>query len=198
MIKDIRGINDKTVEGKMLLAALAKITTESQIDKTPDEVLNQIADLCEQMYEPEWKKYMDLAVEVAGISSDTSRRIGCVIVKNNVTASGCNDFPWGVKDIPERREPPLKYKFTRHAEINALANFVAAGNDPNGATVYVIWFPCSTCALALAEFGIRKLVCMEPDWEEERYDFKTSRTILEEAGVQLQFVDYKYDTRVKH
>ena len=35
MITDLQQINTETEEGKMLMAALAKITTESQTDKTP-------------------------------------------------------------------------------------------------------------------------------------------------------------------
>ena len=35
MITDLQQINTDTEEGKMLMAALAKITTESQTDKTP-------------------------------------------------------------------------------------------------------------------------------------------------------------------
>jgi len=50
MIKDINEINTETEEGKLLIAALAKITTESQTDKTPYEVLKQVNDLKDQIY----------------------------------------------------------------------------------------------------------------------------------------------------
>lgn len=42
-------INKGTMEGRMLYAALAKITTESQTDKTPFEVMEQITCLMESM-----------------------------------------------------------------------------------------------------------------------------------------------------
>lgn len=42
MITNLNQINTKTEEGKMLLAAIAKITTESQTDKTHYEVLEQL------------------------------------------------------------------------------------------------------------------------------------------------------------
>tara|TARA_R110000823_G_scaffold301235_2_gene422142 strand:+ start:420 stop:545 length:126 start_codon:yes stop_codon:yes gene_type:complete len=38
-----------TEEGKMLMAALAKITTESQTDKTPCDVLEQLNELKDKM-----------------------------------------------------------------------------------------------------------------------------------------------------
>mgnify|MGYP003654335409 CR=1 FL=1 len=49
-MKDINEINTNTEEGQMLMAALAKITTESQTNKTPYEVLKQITKLKDQMY----------------------------------------------------------------------------------------------------------------------------------------------------
>ena len=45
MSNDINKINTSSEEGKLLLAAIAKITTESQRDKTPYEVLEQLDEL---------------------------------------------------------------------------------------------------------------------------------------------------------
>ena len=49
-MKDLNDINTETEEGKMLMAALAKITTESQTDKTPYKVLEQITKLKDEMH----------------------------------------------------------------------------------------------------------------------------------------------------
>ena len=49
MITNLKQINTETEEGKMLMAALAKITTESQTDKTPYEVLEQLNGLKDKM-----------------------------------------------------------------------------------------------------------------------------------------------------
>lgn len=48
-IKDINLIDTSTSEGKLLLAAVAKITTESQTDKTPNEVMEQLTELSAKM-----------------------------------------------------------------------------------------------------------------------------------------------------
>lgn len=48
-INDLNIINTSNSEGKLLLAAIAKITTESQTDKTPNEVLNQLEELSAKM-----------------------------------------------------------------------------------------------------------------------------------------------------
>tara|TARA_R110000851_G_scaffold141057_3_gene278648 strand:+ start:2257 stop:2472 length:216 start_codon:yes stop_codon:yes gene_type:complete len=44
-ISEIGHIDTSTKEGKYLFAAVAKITTESQTDKTPVEVLDQLTEL---------------------------------------------------------------------------------------------------------------------------------------------------------
>lgn len=49
-LKTLKQINLESIEGRYLLAAMAKITTESQTDKTPDEVLDQLTELQKHMY----------------------------------------------------------------------------------------------------------------------------------------------------
>lgn len=49
LITDLRDIDKTSKEGKYLFAAIAKITTESQTDKTPYEVLEQLHELALQM-----------------------------------------------------------------------------------------------------------------------------------------------------
>lgn len=51
MIQNLSAINTNTPEGRFLMAAIAKITTESQTDKTPDEVVGQLSELVDRMYE---------------------------------------------------------------------------------------------------------------------------------------------------
>lgn len=50
MLKNLSAINTNCVEGRLLMAALAKLTTESQKDKTPDEVIQQCVELATDMY----------------------------------------------------------------------------------------------------------------------------------------------------
>lgn len=49
-ILNISDIDINTITGKMLLMAIAKITTESQTDKTPDDVLKQISKLVKAVF----------------------------------------------------------------------------------------------------------------------------------------------------
>ena len=52
-MKEIDDINTNTKDGELLLAAIAKISTESQTDKTPDEILQQLNVLTKQMFKEE-------------------------------------------------------------------------------------------------------------------------------------------------
>lgn len=54
-ITTITEVDHSTQEGKLLAAAICKITTESQTDKTPDEVLAQLNTLSEDMFKDETK-----------------------------------------------------------------------------------------------------------------------------------------------
>ena len=49
-MKSISEIDTSHEHGKLLLAALAKISTESQTDKTPDQVLRQLNKLSKKMF----------------------------------------------------------------------------------------------------------------------------------------------------
>ena len=50
MINDLNEISIKSFEGRLLMAALAKLTTESQTDKTPYEVIGQLNLLANEMF----------------------------------------------------------------------------------------------------------------------------------------------------
>lgn len=50
MLKNLSEVNTNCAEGRLLMAALAKLTTESQTDKTPDEVLTQCTELANEIY----------------------------------------------------------------------------------------------------------------------------------------------------
>ena len=49
-ITEINNIDTEKEEGKLLWAAIAKITTESQTNKTPDQVLRQLNKLKRVMF----------------------------------------------------------------------------------------------------------------------------------------------------
>ena len=67
-----------------------------------------------------------------------------------------------------------------HAEINALGKASKAGISTEGATAYITYSPCNTCALALAACGIKRIVF------EHLYDAESEAMLpVKEYGVEI-------------
>lgn len=147
------------------------------------------------MNESKWdKRFMQLALNVAEWSKDRSRQVGCVIIgpHREVLSTGYNGFPRGVNDeVEERHQRPAKYMWTEHAECNAIFNAARHGVALDGTTIYLPWYPCVKCARGIAQVGIKFVVAVEPNWDDETYgaEFKVTRELLAEAGVHVRFVE---------
>lgn len=140
------------------------------------------------------RRWMELVKLVSGWSKDRSRKVGAVIVdyRNNVVSLGWNGFPRGVNDdVDERHERPQKYKWTEHAERNAIYNAAANGCPLKHTTIYLQWYPCSDCARAIIQSGIERVVGVEPDWDDPTYgeDFCIVKEMFEEAGIVVIFME---------
>lgn len=127
-------------------------------------------------------------------SKDRSRKVGAVIVndRNVEVATGWNGFPRGVNDdVEERHQRPTKYLWTEHAERNAIYNAAAEGRATKGCRIYSALYPCSGCAGAIIQAGIREVVTIEPDWDDPTYkeDWAVSREKMAEAGVTVRFIE---------
>lgn len=133
---------------------------------------------------------MELAMQIAQWSKDRSTQVGCVIVgpDNEIRTTGYNGFPRGVDDeLDERHARPLKYKWTEHAERNAIYNAARVGIPLNGCRMYVPWFPCMDCARAIVQSGIVHLIAIRPDvrhatWGE---DHKLALELFSEVRLKL-------------
>lgn len=131
------------------------------------------------------RRFIDMAYLVATWSKDPSTRVGAVIVRpdRTIASLGFNGFPRGVKDLPERlADRQTKYAMTIHAELNAI---ISAKEPLTGHTLYVAPFhPCSSCAAAIIQSGISRVVTVPGDgegrWAES---FRTAAGMLSEAGV---------------
>ena len=121
----------------------------------------------------DWDGYfMDFAILAAARSGCLSRKVGCVIVKDNrVIATGYNAAPVGVHECVTRGSclrkndksgTNLGYCFAVHAEQNAITQCAKYGISCEGATLYVTAQPCATCAKLLVNAGIIEVVYLEP------------------------------------
>ena len=135
-------------------------------------------------------------------SKDRSTPSGAVIVgtAHTILATGYNGFPQGTDDnVESRHVRPKKYMWMEHAERNAI-NFAARnGTKIDGATVYVNWMPCASCARSIINSGIREVVFDEAmagygkdRWGEEHAN---ATEMLAEAGVLVRTyaVPYQLD-----
>jgi len=140
------------------------------------------------------KRWMSMAKLVASWSKDRSRNCGAVIVdhRNVLVSIGWNGFPRGLDDEESsRHQRPAKYKWTEHAERNALYNAAAKGVATFGCIMYLPWYPCADCARAIIQSGIYEIVCFVPDWQDAVWaeDFAIVREMLKEAEVDVRFVE---------
>jgi len=141
-----------------------------------------------------WSEYfMKLASTVSEKSKDTTK-VGCVIVgeDNQILSTGWNGFARGVWDddaFSDRRERPQKYKWTIHAEANAICNAARSGVMLKSATAYVTHKPCSSCADMLIQAGIKKVVHgFGKTVGEQEFAFDIADQKFYEAGVKMEIV----------
>jgi dCMP deaminase len=137
-------------------------------------------------------RFMALASHIGAWSKDRSRRVGCVIVgpNNEIRSTGYNGFPRNINDdLNHRHERPAKYKWTEHAERNAIYNAARIGISLDGCRMYLPWFPCMDCARAIVQSGMVELICIKPDLSDPQWggDFAEVPELLTEAGVQLRW-----------
>lgn len=139
---------------------------------------------------PSWDQYfLQLATLAATRSKDRSVHVGAVIVDvhHNIRATGYNGFPRGVADSYDwRHQRPTKYKFTEHAERNAIYSAARSGVSTEGCTIYCTHAPCSDCARAVIQAGIIRHVFPDgavlPTYAE---DTAYALDMLREAEVEI-------------
>jgi dCMP deaminase len=148
-----------------------------------------MGDAMNQAMNDKWDgRFLDLATFIAEWSKDPSTKVGAAVVRpdRTVAAVGFNGFPRGVLDSVERyQDRPTKYEMVVHAELNAL---LSTRESLEGYTLYVVPLPpCSQCAAATIQRGIRRVVIAMPaelpdTWAQK---WEISSTMFAEAGVEV-------------
>lgn len=137
-------------------------------------------------------RFLRLANEAASWSKDPSTKVGCVIVREDLTVAGVgfNGFPRGMCDHKELYDDrPTKYARTIHAEVNAVLN--SMGNL-EGCTAYVTAPPCCNCALVLIQSGLSRVVVNTPSadllsrWGEE---LEKTKGFFAEVEIEYEELD---------
>lgn len=134
-------------------------------------------------------RFTALTKEISTWSKDLGTKVGSVIVRpdRTICSVGFNGFPRGIEDNPYAiANRDAKLLRTIHAELNAI---LSAKEPLNGYSIFVWPFqPCSQCAAAIIQSGIKDVYCPFNDhlnherWSES---FKSALQMLDEADVRV-------------
>lgn len=141
-----------------------------------------------------WNEYfLKLAYLISSKSKDARTKIGSVIVRDKrILSTGYNGIPAGCSDeVIERQNYPTKKYYFSHSEANSI--FFAARNGVNifDSSIYTLATPCSSCAQAIIQAGIKsvfihteynKLFENDKDWAES---CEHTKQMFLESGVDL-------------
>ncbi len=133
------------------------------------------------------RKFDDRYLEMAAIWAKNSyckrRRVGALIVKNNMIISdGYNGTPSGFENICEDETGATK-PYVLHAEANAISKVAKSGNSSEGATLYVTASPCIECSKLIIQAGIKRVVYRD------EYRLTDGVDLLRRAGIEVEKVD---------
>jgi dCMP deaminase len=145
------------------------------------------------------RRFVEMAEHVSTWSKDPNTKIGAVVAlpfSRQILSTGYNGLARGVNDNhPERssRENGEKYFWYGHAERNAIYNAARFGIRLTDSVIHLnAGMPCTGCAIAIIQAGIRGVVCMDGHPTGQKNDKWTaeaerSRVMFKEAGVGLKF-----------
>ena len=129
------------------------------------------------------KRYLRMAMIWAENSYCVRRKVGALIVKDNMIISdGYNGTPSGFENICEDENNVTK-PYVLHAEANAITKVAASSNSSKGATIYVTSAPCIECAKLIIQSGIKRVVYSE------KYRVEDGCHLLERANIVLDYID---------
>jgi dCMP deaminase len=138
------------------------------------------------------QQYVELTQHIANIfSRDNSTKVGCLVLHPEtleILVTGYNGFPRKVIELPNRKERPLKYTFTEHAERNAIYSAARRGIPLEGATIITTLFPCADCARAIIQSGIKRLISKPQDNERWTESSGYATAMLEEANINISLL----------
>ena len=107
------------------------------------------------------KRYLRMATIWAENSYCQRRKVGAIIVKNQMIISdGYNGTPAGFENICEDETGTTK-SYVLHAEANAITKVARSNNSSDNATLYVTASPCVECAKLIIQAGIKRVVFNE-------------------------------------
>ena len=134
---------------------------------------------------PTWDKiWMQMAETIAQRSHHPTFKVGALIVTSDntqVLSLGYNGNAKGMSNVPQSDKPGCSGLL--HAEINALLKLDY--NNPKDKVMYLTLSPCETCAKAIINSGIKKVVY------KEKYRNEEGINLLKVSNINI--MQYNYD-----
>ncbi|MBT5439269.1 MAG: dCMP deaminase family protein [Flavobacteriales bacterium] len=125
------------------------------------------------------KAYLRLAESWAQLSQCNRKKVGAIIVKDEIIISdGFNGTPAGFDNCCENEEG-LTHWYVLHAEANAILKVAKSTNNCREATLYLTHSPCRDCSKLVLQSGIKRVVYKEAYKDPSGIDF------LGNAGVEM-------------
>ena len=129
------------------------------------------------------KTYLKMAKVWAELSHCKRKKVGAIIVKNNMIISdGFNGTPSGFDNCCEDEEGKTLW-YVLHAEANAITKVAKSTHDAKGATLYITLSPCKECSKLVHQAGIKRVVYIN------QYKDDSGLHFLREAGVEVQQIE---------
>ena len=128
------------------------------------------------------RAYLRIAKEWAKLSYCERKKVGAIIVKDNMIISdGYNGTPSGYVNCCEDEKGDTQW-FVLHAEANAILKVAKSTQSAKGATLYVTLSPCKECSKLIIQSGITRVIYHSAYKDTAGIDF------LKEYGVSTRLI----------
>lgn len=129
------------------------------------------------------KAYLRMAAQWAELSHCNRKKVGAIIVKDQMIISdGYNGTPAGFDNCCEDEQGDTRW-YVLHAEANAILKVAKSTNNCKGATLYLTLSPCKDCSKLILQAGIKRVVYAKVYKDSSGIDF------LEESKIELTQID---------
>ncbi len=120
--------------------------------------------------------YFNMSKELAKLSKCERKKVGCLIVKDtHILSEGVNGTISGHCNQCEDKDGHTKSEVL-HAEQNAIIKAAKHGIAIDGGEMYLTLTPCTTCAIMIAQVGIKTLYYGEVYRNRDGIDFLKNKT----------------------
>lgn len=142
-------------------------------------------------------RLLEHAIEAAARSPNQIRKVGAVLVTadRRTEIASCNTFPPGVRNLPERVVGDNRFIWLEHAERAAIFEAARRGLATDGGTLVSTYFPCTDCARAIIQAGLKSVATPRPEFDDPVWgeSFRTSAALLAEGAVDVIYLSEGQD-----